>query len=98
MLLNKRTNILFDQQLWNHLMQIAKVKHTSVGELVRIAVRKQYAEEERQERIEKAVENILAFRKKHGKRLAIGEDSTTLIRKMREQRYGKDHLRRIGSY
>ena len=98
MLLNKRTNILFDQQLWNQLMQIAKVKRTSVGELVRIAVRKEYAEDEKQERIEKAVENILAFRKKHGKRLAIGEDSTALIRKIRDQRYGKDHLRRIGSY
>ena len=98
MLLNKRTNILFDQQLWNQLMQIAKEKRTSVGELVRIAVRKEYAEDEKQERIEKAVENILAFRKKHGKRLAIGEDSTALIRKIRDQRYGKDHLRRIGSY
>ena len=98
MLLNKRTNILFDQQLWNQLMQIAKVKGTSVGELVRTAVRKQYPEDDRQGRIEKAVENILVFRKKHGKKLAIGEDSATLIRKMREKRYGKDHLRRIGSY
>lgn len=89
MLLNKRTNILFDQQLWNQLMQIAKVKRTSVGELVRIAVRKEYSEDEKQERIGKAVENILAFQKLHGKRLAKGEDSTALIRKMRDTRYGK---------
>lgn len=89
MLLNKRTNILFDQQLWNQLSEIAKVKRTSVGELVRIAVRKEYSEDEKQERIGKAVENILAFQKLHGKRLSIGENSTALIRKMRDTRYGK---------
>ncbi len=97
-MLTKRTNILFDEQLWTSLMQLAKEKRTSVGELVRNAVRKQYSEDRKQERIEKAVENILKFRKQHGKSLAKGEDSTVLIRKMREQRYGKDHLRRLGSY
>lgn len=92
MLLSKRTNILFDQQLWNQLMQIAKDKGTSVGELVRVAVRKEYAEDKKQESIEKAVENILAFRKKHGKRLAKSEDSAILIRKMRDQRYGQKNI------
>ena len=97
-MLTKRTQILFDQQLWSSLVQLAKEKNTSVGELVRKAVKKQYIKNESQAKIEKAVESILAFRRKHGKRLAQGEDSTVILRKMREERYGKDHLRRLSSY
>lgn len=97
-MLTKRTQILFDQQLWAILMQLAKEKNTSVGELVRNAVKKQYSNDGEQAKIEKAVENILEFRKKNGKRLAKGEDSTVILRRMREERYGKDHLRRLGSY
>ena len=37
---------------------------------------------------EEAVKAILAFRKKYGRKLAKGEDSTTIIRRMREERYG----------
>jgi hypothetical protein len=88
-MLTKRTQILFDQQLWVGLTQLAKEKNTSVGELVRRAVRKQYSEDEKQEEIEKAVGNILKFRKKYGEKLAKGEDSIQIIRKMRDTRYGK---------
>ena len=88
-MLTKRTQILFDQQLWTSLMQLAKEKNTSIGELVRNAVRKQYSEDGKQERIEKAVENILKFRKKYGAKLAKGEDSTQIIRKMRDTRYAE---------
>ena len=49
-------------------------------------------------KIRKAVEDILAFRKKHGAELAKGEDSMSILRQMREERYGKDHLRRLGNY
>ncbi|MBI2613908.1 MAG: hypothetical protein HYW62_03975 [Candidatus Levybacteria bacterium] len=49
-------------------------------------------------KIEKVVEDILAFREKYGVELAKGEDSTSILRKMREERYGEDHLRRLGSY
>jgi len=70
-------------------MQLAKEKNTSIGELVRNAVRKQYSEDGKQERIEKAVENILKFRKKYGAKLAKGEDSTQIIRKMRDTRYAE---------
>ncbi len=89
-MLTKRTQILFDQQIWTNLMQLAKEKNTSVGELVRNAVRKQYSEDGKQERIEKAVENILNFRKKYGKRLAKGKNSTQIIRKMRDTRYAEN--------
>jgi hypothetical protein len=88
-MLTKRTQILFDQQLWTSLTQLAKEKNTSVGELVRNAVREQYSEDGKQERIEKAVENILKFRTKYGKKLAKGDDSTQIIRKMRDTRYAE---------
>lgn len=49
---------------------------------------KKYEEEELMEKRKKAVEGIIAFRKKYGKELAKGEDSTTIIRRMRDTRYG----------
>lgn len=52
----------------------------------------------RKSKVEKAVESILAFREKYGGELAKGEDSASIIRKMRDERYGKDHLRRLDSY
>lgn len=70
-------------------MQLAKEKNTSVGELVRNAVRKQYAGDGDKERLGKTVENILKFRKKYREKLAQGEDSTSLVRRMRDERYGK---------
>jgi hypothetical protein len=88
-MLTKRTQILFDQQLWISLVQLAKEKDISVGELVRTAVRKEYIEEAKQERVGKAVEDILLFRKKYGKELAKGNDSAQILRKMRDSRYGK---------
>lgn len=89
-MLTKRTQILFDQQLWTSLMQLAKEKNISVGELVRSAVRERYSEDGKQERIGRAVENILKFRKKYGKRLAKGENTTQIIRRMRDTRYGEN--------
>lgn len=97
-MLIKRTQILFDKQLWNTLSDTAKRENLSIGELVRTAVREKYQDQERLEKRKKAVEAILAFRKKYGKQLAKGEDSTKIIRRMREERYGKKHLRRLGNY
>src|SRR3989344_8820757 len=94
-MLTKRTNILFEDELWNMLKERARVEQISVGELVRNTLREKYGEEKRLVKRRKAIESILAFREKHGKRLAQGEDSTVIIRKMREERYGKDHLRRL---
>lgn len=97
-MLIKRTHILFDKELWNTLVGLAKEKKTSVGELVRIAVREKYEEEKLLEKRKKAVEAILAFRKKYGKKLGKGKDSTAIIRKMRDERYGQSHIRRLNSY
>lgn len=86
-MLIKRTQILFDKELWNTLVGLAKEKKISVGELVRRAVREKYEEDKLLKKRKKAVEAILAFRKKYGKKLAKGEDSVTIIRRMRDTRY-----------
>lgn len=87
-MLTKRTNILFDEQLWNTLSRIAQERKTSVGELVRTALVEKYAGEEKSRQIKKAVENIEKFNNTYGKQLAKGDDSAVLIRKMRDNRYG----------
>ncbi len=92
-MLVKRTNILFDKDLWEKLSALAKKQKTSIGELTRKAVQKAYfaAEDTVQKEREEAVEGILRFREQYGKKLAKGEDSTTLIRNMRENRYGNEN-------
>lgn len=60
-MLNKRTQILFDENLWIKLVKLAAAKKTSVGNLVREAVREQYTEEvdlEKQRRILEEIEVI----------------------------------------
>ena len=97
-MLTKRTQILFDEYLWKTLFDRAKKEKTSIGELVRTAVKEKYEEENLLQKRKKVVEGIIALGEKYGKELAKGEDSTTIIRKMREERYGQEHLRRLGSY
>ncbi|MDO8573539.1 MAG: hypothetical protein Q7R77_02200 [Candidatus Daviesbacteria bacterium] len=41
-MLNKRTNILFDEELWRKLTVIAEIEKTSVGQLIRTAVKEKY--------------------------------------------------------
>ena len=87
-MLTKRAQILFDQNLWNQLVKLAKKQKTSVGTLTRNALEKTYFADSqtqiRQDR-EKAVDAILAWRKKYGKS-KMGENTTTILRKMREDR------------
>lgn len=97
-MLTKRTQILFDEYLWSLLTKIAKSRNSSVGELVRTAVREKYEKENLLQKRKKVVEEIIALGEKYGKELAKGEDSTSIIRRMREERYGQKHLRRLGSY
>lgn len=97
-MLTKRTQILFDEYLWKTLFDIAKRENTSIGELVRTAVKEKYKEENLLQRRKKVVEEIIALGEKYGKELGKGQDSTVIIRKMREERYGQKHLRRLGSY
>lgn len=61
-MLTKRTNVLFDEELWQLLVAYAHKRQTSVGELVRTAVRKVYVSDTRQERIARACESILKHR------------------------------------
>lgn len=62
-MLTKRTNILFDDLLWNQMTQLAKKRKTSVGELVRQAVSEKYLNDDKTERIKKACEAIEKTRK-----------------------------------
>lgn len=90
-MLTKRTNILFDEDVWKELVALAQRQGASVGELIRKAVKKHYTEEGKIEQIRKTVDAIRRFRNTSGKRLAKGEDSVLLLRKMREGRYGKNY-------
>ena len=89
-MLVKRTNILFDEDLWSKLSLLAKKRKTSVGELTRKAIKETYFSEEEiiQEKRRRAVERIRRFREKYGKKLDKGEDSVEIIRKMRDTHYG----------
>ena len=87
-MLIKRTQILFDKELWNTLVGISKRESISVGELVRRAVKEKYEADKLLQKRREAVKGILDFRKKYGKELAKGEDSTIIIRRMRDTRYG----------
>ena len=61
-MLNKRTHILFDQNLWDQLSYIAKANNTSIGQLVRSAVRKVYVKNTELEERRKAIDYILKHR------------------------------------
>jgi len=63
-MLTKRTNILFDENLWKLLKTEASRRKTSVGKLVRDAVAKMYAREEELEERRKALDHILKIRKR----------------------------------
>lgn len=62
-MLTKRTNILFDPQLWQTLTKKAKINKTSVGELVRKAVKQTYLDQEDQKTISRAIESTKKIRK-----------------------------------
>ena len=63
-MLNKRTNILFDNDLWDLLTSVARREGSSVGEVVRKAVKKVYKESNLTERKIKAFDTIRKFRVK----------------------------------
>lgn len=63
-MLTKRTNILFDEELWRTLVQLAKLNNTSVGKLIRDAVEEKYAKAADLEQRRQAFEAILKIRPK----------------------------------
>lgn len=72
-MLTKRTNILFEQELWDKLSLLAKESDVSVGELIRRAVKERYFEDNRQEEIAKAIQRIRALRKPQKKNINYKE-------------------------
>ncbi|OGG18477.1 hypothetical protein A2721_01670 [Candidatus Gottesmanbacteria bacterium RIFCSPHIGHO2_01_FULL_47_48] len=63
-MLNIRTNILFDQSMWKQLQNLAKSQNTSIGQLVRSAVKKTYSQDEIQRRRAAAIEKTFKIRPK----------------------------------
>ena len=63
-MLIKRTNILFNQELWDQLTRLAKNRNSSIGQLVRTAVEEYYAlHDDASEQIRKACQTIETNRK-----------------------------------
>lgn len=79
-MLNKRTNILFDEYLWNVLTSFSTSHKKSVGELVRSAVKKVYIDEKKDDR-EQAFSTIIKLKK------GLGSISATKIKELIE--YGR---------
>ncbi len=63
-MLTKRTNILFDDALWTKLVEIAKKEKTSMGNIVRSAVKERVENEEILAQRKEAVDWILKNRPK----------------------------------
>ena len=61
-MLTKRTNILFENELWDLLVGVARREKSSVGEVVRRAVKKVYSGDEIIEKRKKALETIKRIR------------------------------------
>lgn len=86
-MLTKRTNILFDEKLWQTLTRLAQEKKTSVGDLVRKAVEKTYTTPIELEERRKAVAEILQLKEKYRKKSKKKKESIVdLVRRMREER------------
>lgn len=61
-MLTKRTNILFDEELWRILVQLAKLNNTSVGKLIRDAVADKYTKKATFLKRQTAIESTLKKR------------------------------------
>lgn len=63
-MLNKRTQILLSQDLWENLTSLAEDEGTSVGQLVRLAVEKSYFNNGVNDKAKRAIEKIMVIRPK----------------------------------
>lgn len=61
-MLTKRTQILFEENLWRKLVRLSQAQKISVGELVREAVKERYKDAEKMSRRQKAIEATLKGR------------------------------------
>lgn len=63
-MLNKRTQVLFSENLWGKLSRLSKAKKISIGQLVREAVEEKYQLEEELKKRRQAFKSILKIRPK----------------------------------
>lgn len=63
-MLTKRTNILFDEKLWIEVSALAKKEKTSVGSIVRSAIKEKLNNEEDLAQRRQVIDNILLHRPK----------------------------------
>lgn len=68
-ILTHRTNILFDQKMWSQLSSLSQKRQSSVGELIRQAVRNVYFESLEQGKKTQAIDFILEVRPRFVNRL-----------------------------
>lgn len=96
-MLNKRTQILFDEQTWKYLAKLAIQRNDSIGNLVRKAVQKEYLPTTDLEQRHKTIEAILKikeeYQKKHPYQTKKKESVVAMIRRMRDER--TKHLLRV---
>lgn len=85
-MLTKRAHILFDQQLWNQLVQAAEEKQISVGKLIRIAMQEKYQKEDFLSQRAKAINRILALKKQYKSKSVNKESTVELVKRMRDER------------
>ena len=65
-MLAKRTNILFDEELWFKLLTLAEIRKSSIGNLVRTAVKDLYFSGDDRSVLAKTVDEIRRVRKTRG--------------------------------
>lgn len=63
-MLNKRTNILFDEVTWQMLQEVSTARSTSVGQLVRLAVKDVYFSQNKSNKRQKILADIDQLNKK----------------------------------
>lgn len=61
-MLNKRTNILFDNELWEKLSKLAKTNQLSVAQLIRTTLEEKIEDEEIIKKRAKAISDTLKHR------------------------------------
>lgn len=64
MLLTKRTQILFDKQLWQKLVALSRSQKLSIGEIVRDAIEEKLSRQTELEKRKAAIEATLKHRPK----------------------------------
>lgn len=85
-MLNKRTQILFDQTLWQTLTNLSVTKKMSIGQLVRNAVEEKYAKDQDIFSRAEAINKTLMFKKQYKAKSVNKENVVELVRRMREER------------